>query len=135
MMLNVTSMVTFHFTKEVRCFLNLLANQGYTDVSSFFLACGVCSTAQDMASFLRHSFPDFKNPTAPTIDTMSFLCQMTVTQMHPNITPKQLVDEVSLCLQHGIQNIVPPAHLTKVSPDDSSMRHQCWLMLTLTLLQ
>ena len=70
-----------------------------------------------MASFLRHSFA------APTIDTMSFLCQMTVTKKYPNITPKEFVDQVSLCLQHGIQDKVPPAHLTEVSTDDGYMRH------------
>eukprot|EP00804_Cyclotella_cryptica_P002408 CCRYP_004099-RB/>CCRYP_004099-RB protein AED:0.07 eAED:0.07 QI:275/1/1/1/1/1/2/546/301 len=80
-------------------------------------ACGVCSTAKDMASFMRNSFPDFMNPT-PTIDTMSFLCQKFVVSSNPLITPKELVDQVSMCLQYGIPNIVPSADLSEVSFQD-----------------
>jgi hypothetical protein len=74
-------------------------------------ACGVCSTAQDLASFMRYSFPDPLNP-FPTIDTMSFLCHMNVTQTNPTIAPKKMVDEVSVCLQQGIPGVVPSAGLS-----------------------
>jgi hypothetical protein len=76
-------------------------------------ACGVCSTTQDMASFMRYSYPDLAETTVPhpTIDTMSFLCHMAVTQMNPGISAKDLVDQVALCLQQGYQG-VPSADLS-----------------------
>ena len=73
-------------------------------------ACGVCSTAQDMASFMRHSFPP-----AITIDTMSFLCQSAIVTNDPGISPQDLVERVSLCLQYGIEGVVGPAGLSPVS--------------------
>ena len=68
-------------------------------------------------------FADPTNPTSPTIDMMSFFCQTAVLASNPQgITPKDLVEQVSPCLQNGHEGVllasiqlVPSSRLSEVS--------------------
>lgn len=53
---------------------------------------------------------------------------MAVTKMNPNATPKELVDEVSLCLQQGMQG-VPSAGLSPVSHLARARLGRTWLCI------
>jgi hypothetical protein len=111
----------FPFHEGGKCFdASFFSIIDLIDFDKRIAACGVCSTAQDMASFMRYSYPDLAETTVPhpTIDTMSFLCHMAVTQMNPGISAKDLVDQVALCLQQGYQG-VPSADLSPVSTETS----------------
>ena len=99
----------FSFCKQI--YMILPSYIGY--IKCIIIACGVCSTAQDVASFMRYSFPDTNNQV--TIDILSFLCYKTITLNPTPLYPKALVDQISICLQNGITGIVPSADLSPVN--------------------
>ncbi len=90
---------------------------------TFLQVCGACSTAQDLASYMRYSIPD-PQTAIPNLATLGFLCHLTITSTNPGISPKDLVDGVSQCLQYGGNLImIPAANLSAVRVYCSFLTH------------
>ena len=110
--------------------------------ADFFLLheghCGLCSTAQDLASYMKFSFPT--SPTDPTLASLSIQCYLFAVasfQGQP-IDPSRLVQAVSQCLQRGVPPIpsllpdgIPSAGLSGVSRINNSCQNDLHNMLIL----